>query len=200
MSKFASRAGAEVHESTVSARKKRHRPLLHPEPSPEQWPQYWEPVDVHWAREALYFGNALVLARYLREAEEVDGLVLRSIEWMLDPATADRQRQRLILRRCSRGRPPANRPTWPLNPIEIADLLDPPPGPNRWQLKFIGHKGSPGKPGQVWREDTRAMRLDLARERAGGKLYLGVEALQEETGLSRATLLRARKASKDKSQ
>jgi hypothetical protein len=120
-------------------------------------------VDLHWARWALDFGNALILARYLREVEEADPSLLKSIGRMW--AAADQQSRRLILSYGGLGRPPKKRPTWPLSPVEIADLLDPPPGPPRWQLKFVEPKGSPGKPGQHWSEERIYMQIRFARAR-----------------------------------
>ena len=50
-----------------------------PEPSPSYWPYPWEPVDLYCGKLALKFGNTGVLARYLREAKEVDASLFESL-------------------------------------------------------------------------------------------------------------------------
>ena len=106
----------------VSNRQKR-KPSPLPKPAPSDWPQPWEPVDLHWAKFALRFGNTAVLARYLREAKEVDPFVLRSVRRLL----AAKQGPRLELHRRKRGRPGPRPSLVCLGPAELADLLAPHP-------------------------------------------------------------------------
>ena len=177
-----------------SKRGRKHQPYPFPEPAPSDWPQPWEPVDLHWAKLAQKFGNAPVLARYLRETEEVDPSLREPIARMLGPNTVGQQSLRLQFRyRRGRGRPAEKRPRVPSCPAELADLLDPPPD-RRWQLEFVGRKGSPGKPYQYWREHQIYVKVRFALV-SMGKLEAAVEQVREETG-SRATVFRAWSANK----
>jgi hypothetical protein len=172
--------------------KSRHRRLV-PPPQASDWPFPWEPVDLFWAKRALKFGNAAVLARYLRETK-ADQSLLSSLERMLNPAAAANETLRLKLCYRRRGRP-VGKPPDPrtLNLAELADLLDPSTESQQWQLKFVGPKGSPGNPTQYWQEYSTYMKVCFAllRER---KVELAVESVHRETGLSRATIYRAWKA------
>ena len=170
------------------------QPSPFPKPSAGDWPQQWEEVDLFWARCALRWGNAHVLARHLREAEEVDPSLLKSIARMLGPNTAGQQSLRLEFRYRGRGRPAEKRPRVPSCPAELADLLDPPPD-RRWELTFVGRKGSPGVPDQYWHEHQIYMKLRFALV-SMGKLEAAVERVREETGFSRSKIFNAWMANK----
>ena len=143
---------------------------------------------------ALKCGNAPVLARYLRETEEVDPSLRESIARMFDPNMARQQSPRLEFRYRGRGRPAEKRPRVPSCPAELADLLDPPPD-RRWQLEFVGRKGSPGTPDQYWREHQIYMKVRFALV-SMGKLEAAVEQVREETGFSRSKIFNALRANK----
>ena len=177
-----------------SKRGRKHQPSPFPKPSAGDWPQQWEEVDLFWARCALRWGNAHVLARHLREAEEVDPSLLKSIARMLGPNTAGQQSLRLQFRHRGRGRPAEKRPRVPSCPAELADLLDPPPD-RRWQLEFVGPKGSPGVPDQYWHEHQIYTKLRFALV-SMGKLEAAVERVREETGFSRSKIFNAWMANK----
>ena len=171
------------------------RPSPIPPPAPSDWPQPWEPVDLDWAKLALKFGNAPVLARYLREAEEVDPSLLKSIARMLGARTAGQQGPRLQFGYLlGRRRPTEKRPRVPSSPAELADLLDPPPD-RKWQLEFVGHKGNPGVPDQYWREHQIYTRLRFAIV-SMGKLEAAVQQVRQETGFSRSKIFDAWMANK----
>lgn len=180
---------------TVSKRQNRKSSPF-PKPAPGDWPQPWEPVDLHWAKFALKFGNTAVLARYLREAEEADPFILRSVRQLL----AAKQGPRLELRRRTRGRPGPRPSLGCLAPAELADLLDPPSASQGWYLEYIGPDGSPGKPNKFWRDHTVYTKVRLARARTG-KTYTAVEdEVMPETKLSRATIYNALRANKPRSK
>ena len=65
-----------------------------------------------------------------------------------------------------RGRPAEKRPCVPSSPAELADLLDPPPD-RKWEVKFVGRKGGPGKPYQYWREHKIRMAVWNERVQQG---------------------------------
>ena len=54
---------------------------------PERWPYEYEDIDHLWAREAIFHGNGAILARYLREADEIDPRVRRELAEMLNPTS-----------------------------------------------------------------------------------------------------------------
>ena len=179
----------------VSNRQKR-KPSPLPKPAPSDWPQTWEPADLHWAKFALKFGNTAVLARYLREAKEVDPFVLRSVRQLL----AAEQGPRLELHRRTRGRPGPRRSLGCLAPAELADLLDPPSASQGWHLEFVGPDGSPGKPNKFWHDHTLYTKVRFARA-TEGKTYTAVEnVVMPETKLSRASIYNALRANKPRSK
>ena len=53
--------------------------------SPLQWPAEYEDVEYWDALEAIDHGNGAILARYLREADEIDPRVRRDLAEILDP-------------------------------------------------------------------------------------------------------------------
>ena len=180
----------------VSKGKKR-RSYPFPKPAPGDWPQPWEPADLHWAKFALEFGNTAVLARYLREAKGVDPSLLKSLRRLLGPDAAAEQGPRLELRWRKRGRPVGARPSLLcLGPAELADFLDPPSASHGWELKFIWPKGSPGKPNKYWRDQGLYTTFRFARIKHR-KVDLAVEyGVKPETQLSRSTIYRALEANK----
>ena len=107
---------------------------------------------------------------------------------------ADQQSPRLEFRYRDRGRPAEKRPRVPSCPAELADLLDPPPD-RRWQLEFVGRKGSPGVPDQYWHEHQIYTKLRFALV-SMGKLEAAVERVREETGFSRSKIFNAWMANK----
>jgi hypothetical protein len=179
----------------ISLRQKR-KPSPFPKPAPGDWPLPWEPVDLHWAKFALRFGNAAVLARYLREAKEVDQFILRSVRRLLEA----KQGPRLQLHRRTRGRPGPRPPLICLGPAELADLLAPLSDSRGCYLEFIGPDGSPGKPNKFWRDHALYTKVRFARAREG-KTYLAVEnVVMPETKLGRATIYKALRANKPRSK
>jgi hypothetical protein len=179
----------------VSNRQKR-KPVLLPKPAPSDWPQPWEPVDLHWAKLALKFGNTAILARYVREVKEVDPFVLRSVSQLL----AAEQGPRLELHRRTRGKPGPRPSLGCLCPAELADLLDPPSASQNWYLRFIGPDGSPGSPNKFWRDHALYTKFRFARAREG-KTYIAVEnVVMPETKLGRATIYNALRANKPRSK
>jgi len=179
----------------ISNRHKRNPSPL-PKPAPGDWPQPWEPVDLHWAKFALKFGNTAVLARYLREAKEVDPFILRSVRRLLEA----KQGPRLKLYRRTRGRPGPRPFLVCLDTTELADLLAPPSDSQGWYLEFIGPDGSPGKPNKFWRDHALYTKVRFARA-STGKTYTAVEdEVMPETNLSRATIYKALRANKPRSK
>ena len=124
----------------------------------------------------------------------MDPSLLKSIARMLAPNTAGQQSLRLEFRYRGRGRPAEKRPRVPSCPAELAHLLDPPPD-RRWQLAFVGRKGSPGEPDQYWHEHQIYTRLRFALV-SMGKLEAAVEQVREETGLNRSKIFDAWMANK----
>ena len=58
-------------------------------PKPECWPAIYAQDDIGylWAREAIRYGNAEILALYLWQADEIDPRVRRELAEMLDPTS-----------------------------------------------------------------------------------------------------------------
>ena len=57
-------------------------------PKPECWPAYAYEDNGHlWAREAIRYGNAEILAKYLWQADEIDPRVRRELAEMLNPTS-----------------------------------------------------------------------------------------------------------------
>ena len=54
---------------------------------PQSWPQEYEDLDWVWALEAIHHGNGPVLARYLREVDEIDPRVRRDLAEILSPTS-----------------------------------------------------------------------------------------------------------------
>ena len=68
--------------------------------APQRWPYEYEHtkfpddeydgdivIDHVWARDAIFHGNAVILARYLREADEIDPRIRRELAEMLNPTS-----------------------------------------------------------------------------------------------------------------
>jgi len=86
-------------------------------PKPECWPAYYAHDDIGylWAREAIRYGNAEILALYLWQADEIDPRVRRELAEMLNPTSNHFWR----LDACYR---------FPGNPTKLA---------KRWKSTFI---------------------------------------------------------------
>jgi hypothetical protein len=54
---------------------------------PECWPYEYEDIHQCWALEAIRHGNALILARYFREVDEIDPRVRRGFAEILNPTS-----------------------------------------------------------------------------------------------------------------
>jgi hypothetical protein len=133
-------------------------------PKPECWPRYeHDDIDPSWAREAIRHGNAAILARYLRQADEIDPGVRRGIAEMLDPTS--NHTWRLHARQRFAGKPTKQAKRWksvfneaivnlvkllsgvepldPRCPRTLADMLDP-KSHHELQLEF--KQGKRGRP------------------------------------------------------
>jgi hypothetical protein len=78
--------------------------------SPLQWPFEYEDIDHMWARDAIFHGNAAILSRYLREADEIDPRVRRELAEMLNPTS--NHAWRLDARYRFRGTPTKQAKRW----------------------------------------------------------------------------------------
>jgi hypothetical protein len=74
-------------------------------PPPKCWPAYYPYDDIGylWAREAIRYGNAEILALYLWQADEIDPRVRGELAEMLNPTS--QHFWRLDARYRSRGKP-----------------------------------------------------------------------------------------------
>jgi len=80
-------------------------------PKPECWPAYvHDDIDHMWAREAIRYGNAAILARYLWQADEIDPRVRRELAEMLNPTS--NHTWRLVARYRFRGKPTKLAKRW----------------------------------------------------------------------------------------
>jgi hypothetical protein len=79
---------------------------------PNRWPAEYEDVDHMWARDAIFHGNGAILARYLREADEIDPRIRRELGEMLDPKS--NHNWRLEARYRFRGKPENRAKRWRL--------------------------------------------------------------------------------------
>jgi hypothetical protein len=78
---------------------------------PECWPAYaHDEINHLWAREAIRYGNAAILARYLWQADEIDPRVRRELAEMLDPTS--NHTWRLDVRYRFRGMPTKLAKRW----------------------------------------------------------------------------------------
>jgi hypothetical protein len=163
-------------------------------PSETDWPERWEPVDLFWAKRALEFGHARTLGRYIREADEIDPVVVRRLRQMLDPKLSRRLKWRLKPEYRGLGRPSAGNRLrlQELGLLEISDLLDPPyDRAPLWQISFKRQKGRPATTRQYWIEHAIGMDVWSARRGEGGKLWLAIEDVMRRRVISRATVHRA---------
>jgi hypothetical protein len=129
-------------------------------PKPESWPAYaHDDIDYSWAREAIRYGNAEILARYLWQADEIDPRVRRELAEMLD--SNSNHTWRLDVRYRFRGKPTKLAKHWksvfneaivnltkllsgvdPLDPRStrgLSDMLDP-DSDHELQLDFTQRK------------------------------------------------------------
>jgi hypothetical protein len=56
-------------------------------PKPESWPYPHDDIHPMWALEAIRYGNAVTLAQYLWQADEIDPRVRRELAEMLNPTS-----------------------------------------------------------------------------------------------------------------
>src|SRR5262245_21673387 len=85
--------------------------------APQRWPSEYEDIDHMWARDAIFHGNAAILARYLREADEIDPRVRRELAEMLNPTS--NHTWRLDPRYRFRGTPTKQAKSWKTTVIEV---------------------------------------------------------------------------------
>ena len=82
-------------------------------PKPECWPVYaHDDVGYLWAREAIRYGNAEILALYLWQADEIDPRVRRELAEMLNPTS--NHTWRLHARQRFPGKPTKQAKRWKL--------------------------------------------------------------------------------------
>jgi hypothetical protein len=79
-------------------------------PNPQCWPYEYEDINHLWALEAILHGNGAILARYLREADEIDPQVRRELAEMLNPTS--NHTWRLDARYRFRGKPTKEAKHW----------------------------------------------------------------------------------------
>jgi hypothetical protein len=84
---------------------------------PNRWPAEYEDVDHMWARDAIFHGNGAILARYLREADEIDPRIRRELGEMLDPKS--NHNWRLEARYRFRGKPENRAKRWKTTLSEV---------------------------------------------------------------------------------
>ena len=130
---------------------------------PQRWPYEYEDIDHVWALEAIFHGNGAILARYLREADEIDPRVRRELAEMLNPTS--NHTWRLHARYRFRGKPTKQAKRWKpafigaivnltkllsgVNPIDtrchrtLAEMLDP---ESRHPLRLDFKKRKSGRP------------------------------------------------------
>ena len=95
-------------------------------PKPACWPAYaHDDVGYLWAREAIRYGNAEILARYLWQADEIDPRVRRELAEMLNPTS--NHTWRLQARQRFPGKPTKQAKRWKLlfneTIVNLAKLL-----------------------------------------------------------------------------
>jgi hypothetical protein len=184
------------------------------------WPYEYEDVNLLYALEAIQHGNGAILARYLREADEIDPRVRRELAEMLNPTS--NHTWRLDARYRFRGKPTKLAKRWkllfnetvvnltkllsgvdpldPRCPRELSDMLDP-DSDDELQLDFKQRKRGrpplappPYWPGLVPRpiETDQAMLRARHAKRIRGAKDSGrkVQHKQLQVGISRATYYR----------
>ena len=95
--------------------------------APQRWPYEYEhtkfpddddiAIDHMWARDAIFHGNAAILARYLREADEIDPRIRRELAEMLNPNS--NHTWRLEVRYRFRGPPTKEAKVWKTTITEV---------------------------------------------------------------------------------
>ena len=133
-------------------------------PKPACWPAYaHDDVGYLWAREAIRYGNAEILARYLWQAVEIDPRVRRELAEMLNPTS--NHTWRLQARQRFPGKPTKQAKRWKLlfnetivnlakllsgvDPLDprcrrtLSDMLDP---NSRHELQLDFKQRKPGRP------------------------------------------------------
>lgn len=86
---------------------------------PQWWPYEYEDIHHWWALDAILHGNGAILARYLREVDEIDPRVRRGLAEMLNPTS--NHTWRLHARYRFRGTPTKQAKDW--KPTFIAAIV-----------------------------------------------------------------------------
>jgi hypothetical protein len=194
-------------------------------PKSECWPAYYAHDDIGylWAREAIRYGNAEILALYLWQADEIDPRVRRELAEMLNPTS--NHTWRLHARQRFPGKPTKQAKRWkllfnetivnltkllsgvdpldPRCPRALSDMLDP-DSDHELQLDFQQRKrGRPplAPPPKYWPglvppiETDPAMLLARRAVRIRGAKDSGpkVPHKQLHEGTSRSTYYRRQK-------
>jgi hypothetical protein len=174
------------------------------------WPYEFEPVDQLWAREAIEKGYGPPLARYLREADDIDPRIIRDLVEMLSPTSSHLWRLRRQYR--YRGKPKkgvakyerittaslARRISKTMTidaktRRELADMLDP-NSHHPLYLEFRHRKrGKPLRSSWVSAMPMKEVFAHRRAEKSGHKLLSVEVEFQDQLGISRATFYRHRK-------
>ena len=187
---------------------------------PQRWPYEYEDIDHVWALEAIRHGNGAILARYLREVDEIDPRVRRELAEMLNPTS--NHTWRLHARYRFRGKPTKQAKRWKpafigaivnltkllsgVNPIDtrchrtLAEMLDP---ESRHPLRLDFKKRKSGRPSlepprKYWlrlvpapiEKDPATLLVRAAERVRGAKDKVPLKQLHD--GTSRATFFRRR--------
>jgi hypothetical protein len=174
-------------KKSMSKQKKDREAGRHPTPDPSKQQQAEELFVFRPADSALKFESPQDLARYLRENKEDHQFVLQSVKQKLDTGE-------LRVRYSQRGRPAKKLRRLPSSGSELADCFDPPPGSEFW-IEPAGRRRRLRKLRQLARQREICLQIQEARVKEG-KLYLAVERVAQETGLSKSTIYRAWKTNK----
>jgi len=172
--------------------------------APQRWPCEYDDINHMWARDAIFHGNGAILARYLREVDEIDPRVRRELAEMLNPTS--NHTWRLHARYRFRGTPTKQAKRWKpafigaivnltkllsgVKPIDarchrtLAEMLDP-ESHHELQLDFKQRKSGrpPLEPPSKYRpvlvpapiEDDPATRLVRRAERVRGANKTGTK-------------------------
>jgi hypothetical protein len=186
-------------------------------PDPQWWPYEHEDIDQWCALEAIRYGNGSMLARYLREVDEIDPRVRRELAKIMNPKSGHLWRFRV----CYRFRGPPVKGAKDLkaasaklvsgeNPIgakcyrTLAEMLDP---KSRHPLRVDFQKRNSGRPSLGPRQidwlplvrapmekDAASLVVRRAEEVRGAKNGgRKVPVKQLHDGISRATYYRRKK-------
>jgi hypothetical protein len=171
--------------------------------SESDFPFEWEEVDSLSAIRALLTGRARIVARYLREAEPIDPLVIAMIEEMMGPRSSNRYELALVsgVRRPP-GRPKkgAARESEPatgksFTPRELADMLDPQRPNYDVLLEFKRQRRRPLDTKRYWRDRAIGLEVWAAHRETksvkAAKYDVGADREKAKRAVSEATVKRA---------